>query len=108
MDQIQRNKYGSTEAEDQIIIDRVAEVAKKRGITRSQVALVWLLQKPPVVSPIIGATKVSHLEDSIGAIDAHLSQEEMAYLEEPYVPHRMVGPILPEPNWIHGAQDAKR
>ena len=106
-DAVQRNKYGSTEAEDQVIIDRVAELADKRGISRTQVALAWLLNKPPVVSPIIGATKIAHLEDSVGAVGIVLSQEEMAYLEEAYVPHRIVGPLSPEPNWIHGT-DVRR
>jgi len=103
-DVIQRHKYGTTETQDQIIIDRVAEIASKRGITRTQVALAWLFHKPPVVSPIIGATKVSHLEDSVGAVGISLSQEEIAYLEEAYVPHRLTGPLMPEPNWIHGVQ----
>ena len=103
-DIIQKNKYGSMEADDQVIIDRVTEIAKKRGVTRTQVALAWLLSKPPVSSPVIGATKVAHLEDSAGAVGITLSQEEMKYLEEPYVPHKMTGPIEPEPNWIHGVR----
>ena len=103
-DNIQIRKYGSTENEDQVIIDRVADVAEKRGITRTQVALAWLLQKPPVVSPVIGATKIAHLEDSIGAVNVSLSKDEIVYLEEPYVPHRMTGPLEPVPNWIHGVQ----
>ncbi|MCL2426890.1 MAG: aldo/keto reductase [Oscillospiraceae bacterium] len=94
-DDIQRYKYGSTEAEDQLIIDRVAEIAEKRGITRSQLALAWLMHKPPVVSPIIGATKIEHLEDSVGAVGVSLSPEEIAYLEEPYVPHGVIGALLP-------------
>lgn len=107
-DPIQIAKYGSTEKEDQVIIDRVAEIAEKRGVTRTQVALAWLLNKPPVVAPVIGATKVAHLEDSVGAVDVTLSAEEMAYLEEPYVPHRITGALLPEPNWIHGVQVARK
>ena len=106
-DQVQRLKYGSTEAEDQLIIDRVEELAKKRGVTRTQVALAWHLHKPPVVSPIVGATKVSHLEDSVGAVGVPLSAEEIAYLEEPYVPHRMTGPLFPE-GWAHGVVVARR
>jgi len=101
-DAIQKRKYGSTEAEDQVIIDRVAEIADKRGCTRTQVALAWMLNKPPVVTPVIGATKIAHLEDSVGAINVQLTLEEMAYLEEPYIPHKMTGPLAPEPNWIHG------
>jgi len=101
VDAIQRSKYGSTETEDQVIIDRVAEIAQKRGITRSQVALAWLLHKPPVVSPIIGLSKMSHLEDSIDAVGIPLSPDEISYLEQPYVPHRMTGPLSPIPNWVH-------
>jgi aryl-alcohol dehydrogenase-like predicted oxidoreductase len=103
-DVIQKYKYGTTEAEDAIVIDRVAQLAEKRGITRTQVALAWLLHKPPVVSPVIGATKVSHLEDSVGAVGVTLSADEMKFLEEAYVPHRITGPILPETGWIHGVQ----
>jgi len=56
------------------------------------VALAWLLHKPPVVAPVIGATKIAHLEDSAGAVSVSLSDEEIAYLEEAYVPHKIVGP----------------
>jgi len=94
-DEIQRYKYGSTEKEDQLIIDRVAEIAEKRGITRSQLSLAWLLHKPPVVSPVIGATKLAHLEDSVEAVNMTLSEEEIAYLEELYIPHKVIGPLLP-------------
>ena len=55
------------------------------------IALAWLLQKQPVTAPIIGATKISHLENAVGALSVKLTQEEVAYLEEPYVPHRIVG-----------------
>jgi len=100
-DHVQISKYGSTEAEDQVIIDRVAELAEKRGITRSQVSLAWLLKKGYV--PVIGSTKITHLEDSVGSIGIELSHDEIAFLEEPYVPHKIVGPLAPEPNWIHSS-----
>jgi len=106
-DEIQQHKYGSTEADDQMIISRVAEIADKRGKTRTQIALAWLLHKPQVVAPIIGATKVAHLEDSVGAVGVMLSKDEISYLEDAYVPHRITGPILPEPGWIHGVQVGK-
>jgi aryl-alcohol dehydrogenase-like predicted oxidoreductase len=61
------------------------------GVPRVHIALAWLLQKDPVTAPIIGATKISHLEDAIGALSIKLTQEEVAYLKEPYVPHRIVG-----------------
>ena len=100
-DQVQKSKYGSTEAEDQIIIERVSELSQKRGITRSQVSLAWLMQKGCI--PVIGSTKISHLEDSVGAAGITLSLEETVFLEEQYVPHKIVGPLAPEPNWIHSS-----
>ncbi|MFL0554541.1 MULTISPECIES: aldo/keto reductase [Paenibacillus] len=90
-DVIQKSKYDSTAAADRFIIVRVAELAEKRGVPRVHIALAWLLQKEQVAAPIVGATKVSHLEDAVGALSVKLSEEEMAYLEEPYVPHPVVG-----------------
>ncbi|MFQ3632353.1 aldo/keto reductase [Roseiflexus sp.] len=90
-DQIAVGKYDATAETDRQIVARVAELAAKHGVLRSQIALAWLLQKPPVVAPIIGATKISHLEEAVGALAVKLTQEEAAYLEEPYVPHRIVG-----------------
>lgn len=90
-DQIARGKYGATEDTDRQVVERVAELAQQHGVPRVHVALAWLLHKPPVVAPIIGATKLSHLEDAVGALDLHLTPEEIAALEEPYVPHRIVG-----------------
>jgi aryl-alcohol dehydrogenase-like predicted oxidoreductase len=90
-DQIQRWKYDASTETDQQIVGRVAELAQKRGASRVQIALAWLLQKEPVAAPIVGATKLSHLEDAVGALEIKLTSEEVAYLEEPYVPHRVVG-----------------
>ena len=90
-DQIAKSKYDSTALADQLVVERVAETAQKRGVTRTQVALAWLLQKPPVTAPIIGATKLAHLEEAVGALAVKLSADEVKYLEEPYVPHRIVG-----------------
>ncbi|HNC08054.1 MAG TPA: aldo/keto reductase, partial [Anaerolineales bacterium] len=70
---------------------RVAELAQKRGVSRTHVALAWLLQKAPVTAPIIGASKLRHLEEAVGALSVKLTAEEVAHLEEPYVPHRIVG-----------------
>src|SRR4029079_6444636 len=72
---------------DFAVVDRVGEVAGERGVPGAQVALAWLLQRPGVTAPIVGATKVEHLDDAIAAERLHLSEEEMARLEEPYVPH---------------------
>jgi len=90
-DQIARSKYDATAETDQQIVERVAEVSEKYGTPRVHIALAWLLQKEPVTAPIIGATKISHLEDAVGALSIRLTQEEVAYLEEPYVPHPIVG-----------------
>ena len=90
-DQIAKNKYDSTADADRLVVERVAELAQKRGVSRTQVALAWLLQKEPVTAPIIGATKISHLDEAAGALSVKLSAEEVAYLEEPYVPHRVIG-----------------
>jgi len=90
-DQTQRRKYDAMAETDQAIIDRVAEVAEKRGVPRVHVALGWMLQKAPVTAPIIGATKTQHIEDAVGAVSTKLSAEEIAFLEEPYVPHPIVG-----------------
>ena len=90
-DQIAVGKYDATADTDREIVARVAELAEKHGVLRSQIALAWLLQKEPVTAPIIGATKVSHLDDAVGALAVKLSADEVAYLEEPYVPHRVIG-----------------
>jgi 1-deoxyxylulose-5-phosphate synthase len=90
-DQIAKGKYDSTAAADQAVIARVAEVAEKRGVPRSHVSLAWLLQKAPVVAPVIGATKLSHLESAVEALAIKLTAEEVAFLEAPYVPHGIVG-----------------
>jgi aryl-alcohol dehydrogenase-like predicted oxidoreductase len=90
-DQIAKGKYDSTSDTDQLVVERVAELAGKHGVPRSQIALAWLLQKVPITAPIIGATKISHLEEAIGALSVKLTQDEVSYLEELYVPHRVVG-----------------
>jgi 1-deoxyxylulose-5-phosphate synthase len=76
---------------DYTVVDRVTELAKKRGITNAQIALAWMLHKPGVTSPIIGATKPHHLEDAVKALEVKLSDGEIKYLEEPYQPHPVLG-----------------
>jgi aryl-alcohol dehydrogenase (NADP+) len=76
---------------DFTVAERAAEVAKAHGVTGSQVALAWLLNKPHIASPIIGATKMDHLEQAIAALDIQLSDEDVKRLEEPYQPHPVLG-----------------
>ena len=90
-DQIQKSKYDAAMETDRLVVERLVEIAKKHGAPRAHIALAWLLQKEGVTAPIIGATKVSHLEDAAGALSVKLTREEVAYLEEPYVPHRIIG-----------------
>ena len=76
---------------DVAVVDRASEVAAERGVPRAQAALAWLLQRPGVTAPIIGATKVGHLEDALAAEELELTADEIARLEEPYVPHAVSG-----------------
>jgi aryl-alcohol dehydrogenase (NADP+) len=77
--------------EDFTVADRAAEVAKQRGVTASQIALAWVLSKPYITAPIIGSSKMGHLDESIAALDIKLSDEEVKQLEEPYRPHPILG-----------------
>ncbi|WP_368650723.1 aldo/keto reductase [Bacillus inaquosorum] len=90
-DQIQKSKYDATADADRLVVERLAAIAEKHGVSRTHIALAWLLQKEPVTAPIIGATKMSHLEDAVRALSVKLTSEEIALLEEPYVPHPIVG-----------------
>jgi aryl-alcohol dehydrogenase-like predicted oxidoreductase len=73
------------------VVDRVEEIAAERGVKPAQVALAWVMNKPGVTAPIIGATKLAHLEDALGALEVELSPQEVERLEEPYVPHPVLG-----------------
>jgi aryl-alcohol dehydrogenase-like predicted oxidoreductase len=88
-DPLQDEWYGSTEDFD--VVDRLAEVAGERGVPQAQVALAWLLHKPGVTAPIVGATKLGHVEDALSASELALSPDEIARLEEPYLPHPVLG-----------------
>lgn len=90
-DTVAKSKYDTTEDQDRVIVERVAEIADKYQVKRAQVALAWLLQKKSVIAPIIGATKESHLTDALPALDLKLTPEDVEYLEEMYVPHKIVG-----------------
>ena len=82
-------KYNGTADEDSVIIARVAELAEKRGVSMTEISLAWLLTK--VTAPIVGVTKLSHVEGMAKAADLCLTKEEIDYLEEPYAPHALVG-----------------
>lgn len=88
-DSYARSKYDATAGADQIIIDRVAELSGKRGVSMTEISLAWLLTK--TTSPVVGATKLSHIEGAAKAVDLVLSGKETAYLEEAYQPHPLVG-----------------
>jgi aryl-alcohol dehydrogenase (NADP+) len=89
-DEFGRTLYDRS-ASDKEVAGRVAEVAAERGVPRAQVALAWLYSKPVITSPIIGATKLNHLEDAVAASELMLTDDEVARLEEPYEPHDIVG-----------------
>jgi aryl-alcohol dehydrogenase-like predicted oxidoreductase len=82
-------KYKATEEQDNVIIGRVAELAEKHGVSMTEVSLAWLLTK--VTAPVVGATKLHHIEGAAKAVDLVLTPEELIYLEEPYVPHPLAG-----------------
>ncbi|WP_338786175.1 aldo/keto reductase [Metabacillus sp. FJAT-53654] len=91
IDETGKSFFPSTSESDRKVAGRVAEIAKERGVPMAQIALAWVLQKEPVTSPIIGATKMTHLEDAVAALSITLTPEEVALMEEPYVPHPVVG-----------------
>ena len=90
-DQIAKTKYDATADTDRQVVERVAELADKHEVPRVHIGLAWLLQKKPVTAPIVGATKITHLEAAVGALSVTLSEDEVTYLEEPYTPHPIVG-----------------
>ena len=89
-DEVRHQAVPKTTEADKKVADRVAVVAAARGV-RAQVALAWLLSKPVITAPIVGATKLQHLDDAIASVEVKLSDDEIAALEEPYVPHAVVG-----------------
>lgn len=88
-DSYARLKYDATANQDGVIIGRVAKLAEKRGVSMTEISLAWLMAK--VTSPVVGATKLHHIKGAAGAVELELTAEEMSYLEEPYVPHKLVG-----------------
>jgi aryl-alcohol dehydrogenase-like predicted oxidoreductase len=90
-DDFGRTLYAKTGEADRKVVEAVARVAAARGVPRAQVALAWVLAKPVVTAPIVGATKLQHLDDAVAALSLKLTAEEIAQLEAPYVPHAVVG-----------------
>lgn len=90
-DRFGKSLYEATADADARVLERLNSVAKARGVANAQVALAWLLRQPGVTAPIVGATKVQHLDDAIAAVSVELSDEEARLLEEPYLPHSVVG-----------------
>jgi len=90
-DRFGNTMYSRSEEDDRKVVERLAEIAEKRGVPMAQVALAWLLARPGVTAPIVGATKPHHLEHAVAALSLRLSAEEMAALEEPYQPHPVLG-----------------
>lgn len=91
-DNYARMKYDATSDQDRVIIERVAELAEKHGVSMTEISLAWILGK--VTAPVVGATKVHHVEDASKAVELILSDEEVRFLEEPYVPHGLVGVMV--------------
>jgi aryl-alcohol dehydrogenase-like predicted oxidoreductase len=90
-DQFGNSMYARTAESDRKVADRLGEVAERRGLPRAQVALAWMLGKPFITSPIVGATKPHHLPDAVAALSLRLQPEEVAALEECYEPHPILG-----------------
>ena len=88
-----RKKYDNFKERDMPVIKRIKEIAEKLKISMAQVSLAWMLSKPLVASPVIGCTKISQLEDICGSLKVKLSEEDIKYLEELYVPHDTVGAL---------------
>jgi aryl-alcohol dehydrogenase-like predicted oxidoreductase len=83
--------YATMAEADRKVVEAVSEIAKARGVPRAQIALAWVAQKPGITSPIIGASKISHLEDAVAALTVNLTAEEITALESAYVPHPVMG-----------------
>lgn len=90
-DEFGKRLYAKSAEADRKVVERVAEIARERGVPRAQIALAWLLAKPGITAPIVGATKLQHLDDAFAAVNLKLTPEEIARLEDSYIPHVVVG-----------------
>jgi aryl-alcohol dehydrogenase-like predicted oxidoreductase len=107
-DAFARQIYAATEQQDRAVVEAVQRIARDRGIPRAQVALAWMLTKPAITAPIVGATKPQHLADAIAALDVTLSDAEISALEASYVPHAVTGivpPLSPDPATLSPVRD---
>ncbi|KAL1666245.1 NADP-dependent oxidoreductase domain-containing protein [Schizophyllum commune] len=86
-------QYSKSQASLEVIVNRVEELAKKKGCSMAQLALAWIMNRPGVTAPIVGTTSLENLNDLIGAVDVKLTEEEMKYLEEPYTPQGVIGHV---------------
>lgn len=90
-DEVGKVFYAKAQEADRMVVGRVGEIAEARGISRAQIALAWLLHKKGVTAPVVGATKMSQLDDALAAMDVTLSTSEVHSLEELYTPHLLSG-----------------
>jgi aryl-alcohol dehydrogenase-like predicted oxidoreductase len=90
-DQFGKTLYAKTEDSDHKVVDSLVQVAAARGVPPAQVALAWLLSRPALTAPIVGASKQNHLVDAVAALSLHLAPEEISKLEAPYTPHPVLG-----------------
>ena len=90
-DRFGNTMYSRTEQADRAVVNCLTEVAERRGVAQAQIALAWMLEKPEITAPIVGASKPHHLEDAVAALSIRLTPEEILALEEPYTPHPVLG-----------------
>ena len=90
-DQFGKGLYSRTEEINHTVVDQLGKISQQRGVPIAQIALAWMLSKPAITSPIVGATKPHHLSDAVAAVSLRLTREEIASLEEPYAPHPVLG-----------------
>lgn len=109
-DEFMHFKYDATARQDSMVIDRVMTLARRHGVEMTQIALAWLLTK--VEAPIVGATKLHHIEGAVKSLDVHLSDDDISFLEEPYVPHNLAGvmavnkpAMTQEPVWVTASKN---
>jgi len=90
-DEFGRKLYAATTAADRDVVERLGEIAQKRGVPRARIALAWLLHKPVITAPIVGATRMQHLDDAVESLSIRLTDDEVSALEKPYIPHPIAG-----------------